>query len=451
MFRAITIAVLAVALLGTGIFAYQEHQEKEALAISHENNYQRAFHQLSYHMDQLEDELGASLATNGSSHFTGSLAEVWRISSLAHNEMGELPLDDSVNETGEYLANVAEFTYETAIRDRNDEPLTDEEYEKLEHFYEQAGEMKHDLRTVQAQALSNDIRWSDVEDDLINEREPAEGTMVHSLKTIDNKAKGFSENNWNDDSQFEKDVNKRLVKTLKGKQEVSEEDAKDRARAFLGLPENTDANVEPLGEGVPYEGYQITIEDPDGERNYMIDMTKKGGLPLWMMQSRTITEPKISLNEASEIAKEFLEDNGIENVQLVDGKQYDTMGVFEFVPLADDVRLYPDGLLLEVALDDGDVIGFKGSNYFANHRERHDLSPDLTLEEALDEIHPNVQSREEHLAVIENQSGEEVLVYEIYGTMNNDTYRVYINANNGFEEDVKRMQAAEPVYDVDVM
>ncbi|WP_052366029.1 PepSY1/2 domain-containing protein [Geomicrobium sp. JCM 19055] len=186
MFRAITIAVLSVALLGTGIFAYQTHQEKEALAISHENNYQRAFHQLSYHMDQLEDELGASLATNGVSQFSGSLAEVWRISSLAHNEMGELPLGMiPAKETDQYLANVAEFSYETAVRDRGEEPLTDEEYDKLENFYSQAKEIKHDLRTVQAQALNNDFRWSDVERDLMSEQNPGEGRWFrHSNRLI---------------------------------------------------------------------------------------------------------------------------------------------------------------------------------------------------------------------------------------------------------------------------
>ncbi|MBM7633551.1 germination protein YpeB [Geomicrobium sediminis] len=452
MFRAITIAVLSVALLGTGIFAYQTHQEKEALAISHENNYQRAFHQLSYHMDQLEDELGASLATNGASQFSGSLAEVWRISSLAHNEMGELPLGMiPAKETDQYLANVAEFSYETAVRDREEEPLTDEEYDKLENFYSQAKEIKHDLRTVQAQALNNDFRWSDVERELMSEQNPGEGTMVSSFKSIDQKAKGFSENNWNDDAGFSLDVNKRLAKVVKDKEELSEEEIIKKAKAFLDLPTTVDAKAEKLGEGMPYKGYQVVIEDSDGERNYMIDMTERGGLPVWALQSRDITEPKIGLNEASERAKEFLEDKGITDVQLVDSKQYDTIGTFQFVPVKDDVRLYPDALIVEIALDDGDLVGFKGANYFANHRERHDLSPVLTLDDALDELHPNLKSREEHLAVIENQNGDEVLTYEIFATMNGDTYRIYLNADTGLEEEVKRMQEAEPVYDVDVI
>ncbi|AXF54866.1 germination protein YpeB [Salicibibacter kimchii] len=447
MFRAILIAVLSVALIGTGVFAYNEHQEKEALAISHENNYQRAFHQLAFHLDHMQDELGASLATNGLSNMTGSMAEVWRISSLAHSEMGELPMGlVPINKTEEYLSNVADFTHDVAIRDRADEPLTDDEYERLETFYEQAGEISADLRGVQADVLANDIRWTDIETELVANTDPGEGTAIDGIQQIDEKAKGFGENNWNDDTGFPVDVEERLANVVEDKEEFDEEEAVERAREFLNVADDTNAEISRLGEGIAYEGYKIYIEDPDGESNYAMDMTVRGGLPTWVMQDRPITETNISLNEASEIAADFLDERGFDDVELVDGKQYDSIGTFQFVPTANDARLYPDAIIMKVALDDGDIVGYKGTEYLANHRERHDLDPELELEEALDEVHENLEVREEHLAVIENQNGEEVLTYELYGTMNDDTYQLFINANDGVEEDVKRMQGAEPVY-----
>ncbi|QQK75994.1 germination protein YpeB [Salicibibacter cibarius] len=448
MFRAILIAVLSVALIGTGVFAYNEHQEKEALAISHENNYQKAFHQLAFHLDHMQDELGASLATNGVANMNGSMAEVWRISSLAHSDMGDLPMGlVPIDKTEEYLSNVADFTHDVAIRDRAEEPLTDDEYEQLETFYEQAGELSGDLRTVQANVLADDIRWRDIETELVANTDPGEGTAIDGIQQIDEKAKGFGENNWNDDTGFPVDAEERLANVVEDKEKFDEEEAVERAREFLNVPDDTNADISRLGEGIPYEGYKIYIEDPDGESNYAMDMTLRGGLPTWVMQDRPITETNISLNEASEIAADFLDERGFDDVELVDGKQYDSIGTFQFVPTANDARLYPDAIIMKVALDDGDVVGYKGADYLANHRERHDLDPELSLEEALDEVHENLEVREEHLAVIENQSGEEVLTYELYGTMNDDTYQLFINANDGTEEDVKRMQGAEPVYD----
>ncbi|SDI29374.1 germination protein YpeB [Natribacillus halophilus] len=448
MIRAITIAVLSVALIGTGVFAYNEHQEKEDLAMSHENNYQKAFNQLAFDLDQMQDELGASLAMNGNDNMTGSLAEVWRISSSARSDMGGLPLGlVPVGETEQYLTNVAEFTHDVAIRDRAEEPLTDDEYEQLETYYEQAGEMAHDLRAVQANTLSNDIRWTDIEAELVNNTDPGEGTAIDGIQGVDEKAKGFSENNWNDDAGFPGDVNERIANVVEDKDAFDEEEAVERARDFMNLPDDAEAQVESLGEGVPFEGYHIAIQDPEGEGNYMMDMTVNGGLPIWAMQDRPLNDVNISLNEASEIAADFLESKGFEDLELVDSKQYNSTGTFQFAPTINDVRLYPDAILMEVALDDGDVVSYKGADYVANHRERHDVEPELDLEEIEDEVHENLEVREEHLAVIENQEGEEQLVYELYGTMNDDTYRLYMNAEDGKEEEVKRMQGAEPVYD----
>ena len=45
-----------------------------------------------------------------------------------------------------------------------------------------------------------------------------------------------------------------------------------------------------------------------------------------------------------------------------------------------------------------------------------------------------------------NDIGEEVLCYEFIGTMDHDTYRVYINAADGTEEKVEKLQNTEPDY-----
>ncbi|WP_374701717.1 hypothetical protein, partial [Bacillus wiedmannii] len=41
----------------------------------------------------------------------------------------------------------------------------------------------------------------------------------------------------------------------------------------------------------------------------------------------------------------------------------------------------------------------------------------------------------------------EVLCYEFVGTLRKDTYQIFINANSGAEEKVKKMQAVEKIYD----
>src|SRR5699024_1444859 len=147
MFRWILIVVLAVVNIATGIWGYQEHQEKNAILIQAENDYQRAFHELTYHMDLLNNELGSALAMNSSRGLSPQLADIWRISSDALSNVGQLPLGLlPFNKTEEFLSNISDFTYRTAVRDLDDEPLSEEETKLLESLYEQSGEIKNELR-----------------------------------------------------------------------------------------------------------------------------------------------------------------------------------------------------------------------------------------------------------------------------------------------------------------
>lgn len=134
MLRGLLIGLLTVALIGTGYWGYKEHQEKNAVLIHAENNYQRAFHDLTYQVDLLHDKIGETLAMNSRKSLSPALAEVWRITSEAHNDVGQLPLTLlPFNKTEEFLSNIGKFSYQTAVRDLNKDPLTDQEYETLKN------------------------------------------------------------------------------------------------------------------------------------------------------------------------------------------------------------------------------------------------------------------------------------------------------------------------------
>ena len=53
MVRNFVIGLLAIAVVATGIWGFQEREEKAVLKITAENNYQRAFHELAFHIDQI--------------------------------------------------------------------------------------------------------------------------------------------------------------------------------------------------------------------------------------------------------------------------------------------------------------------------------------------------------------------------------------------------------------
>ncbi|MDV2884305.1 germination protein YpeB [Alkalihalophilus pseudofirmus] len=450
MIRNIIIGLLAVAVIALGYWGFQEQEQKQVLSINAENNYQRAFHDLTFHLDQIEDELGATLAMNTRRQLTPALAEVWRITSLAQAELGQLPLNSlQLGKTEEFLYKIGKFSYQTSIRDLDKEPLTDKEYETLNKLYDHSHEIREEMREAQAYVLKNGQRWLDIDKELqaATTEEPSDNLVVNNFEVMNKNIEGYSEVEWGAGLTSIEDLNGELKRALSGKKKVSKEEAQDIARNYLDLSDRAAVHVADTGKGLVYPAYSLVIDDPDHETNYYMDMSVEGGHPIWFLQERQISDQNISLNDASNKAQKFLNENGMENMQLIDSKQYDSIGMFEFVYLDNNVRVYTDAVMTEVALDDGSIISYEAKDYLINHKERDIKEPKLTLEEAETSVNPNVSVMEDHLAIIENDLGDEVLCYEFIGTIKDDTYRIFINADDGEEEKVDRLERAERVYD----
>ncbi|MBM4762145.1 germination protein YpeB [Bacillus sp. B15-48] len=446
MLRGILITILTIGIAGTAVWGYQEHQEKNAILQNAENNYQRAFHDLTFQMDLLNDKIGTSLAMSSRSSLSPALAEVWKITSTAHSDVGQLPLTlVPFNKTEEFLANVGNFAYKTAIRDLDDEPLTNEEYETLQSLYEESAKIQNDLRKVQHMVLKNHLTWMDVELALATEGAPADNTIIDGFKTVEKTVESYSETKFGAGmvSLKKKDEN---FKYLKGK-EIDQNEALEIAKKWASPGDRVEERITENGEGSNYGFFSVDLEDKKNKVHSTMDITKKGGYPIWFLVSRDVDKQSISLNEASEKAIQFLKEHDFEDLDLFESAQYDNMGVFTFVGTKDDVRIYPDAIRVKVALDNGDVIGFSAADYLKSHHEREVAEPVLTASDAKKKVNPNVEIMEERLGVILNDLSEEVLCHEFIGVLGNDTYRIYINAENGVEEKVEKLHNAEQIYE----
>lgn len=443
MFRGLLIAFLTIALIGTGYWGYKEHQEKNAVLIQAENNYQRAFHDLTYQIDQLHDKIGSTLAMNSRKSLSPALAEVWRISSEAHSDVGQLPLTLlPFNKTEEFLSNIGQFSYQTAVRDLTKNPLSKQEYNTLKKLYQDAAEIQNELRKVQHLVLENNLRWMDVELALASGQKQMDNTIIDGLKTVEKNAEEYSESNFG--TTFTAMKKRNNFDHLEGNT-ISREEAKKISLRFA--PKNVDRiEITENGKGASFGFYSITMHDRENQHDLYMDITKKGGYPIYLLHNREIQEQKISLNEASNKAVQFLKKQGMRDLELFESSQYDNIGVFTFVTNIDNVRIYPDSIRIKVALDNGEVIGYSARDYLAANKKRTIPKPAISKEEAQKQINPNVQIQESRLAVIANDLGHEVLCYEFLGTMNEDTYRIFVNALDGTEEKVEKLKNAEPIY-----
>lgn len=444
MLRTILIVFLSIGLIGTVYWGYKEHEEKNALLIHAENNYQRSFHELSYHMDLLHDQIGTSLAMNSGEKLSPQFVEIWRITSEALTNVSQLPLSlIPIVKTEEFLSDIGSFTYRTAIRNLDDDPLNDEEMDTLHDLYGQAANIKDELRQMQHQVLANNLRWMDVELALATQDEPMDSTIIDGFNSVEDHVDQFT--NEREGMPFLQKVSqKNSYQSVTGKQK-SEEDIRKFSKKLFEIDDEINMNISKSGDGADIPIYSVFYED--GKRVYM-DITERGAHPISVLVERNIEKAKISLNDGLIEAENYLKQFGYENMGVLQSQQFDDIGVYTFLNIEDDVRIYPDAIVVKIALDNGDIMGLNAKEYVLNHHERNIGKPELTSEEAREEVNQSVQIHDEHLSIIENDLNEEVLTYEFLGEMNDETYRIFINAETGIEEKVEKLTNTEMNFDI---
>jgi spore germination protein len=443
MVRWILVAILAIGIAGTAFWGYQEHQEKNSVLIQAENTYQRSFHELSYNIDLLHDKIGTTLAMNSKQRLSPQMVDIWRITSDALSNVGQLPLGLlPFNKTEEFLSNIGDFTYRTAVRDLDSNPLSDKEKDSLEDLYKQSGEIKDELRQVQHIALKNNLRWMDVQLALANQDEQVDNTIIDGLKTVEKTVDGYSETN-KDSGVLGTSANNHPFKHLTGNK-INKSEALKKGKSLMNVKNNNNISVTKSGDGSDIPLYSISYRN--GDENAYMDMTEQGGHPITLLVDRPVQEKKISLNEGQEKAKAYLDGLDFDNMTIYQSDEFDNIGVYSFLYNQDGVRVHTDAIEVKVALDNGDILGLTARNYFMNHTDRDIPKPKISKEEASDRVNPDVKIQEDFLAIIDNDLGEEVLAYEFLGTLDNETYRIFINAMDGKEEKVEKLGGTEINY-----
>lgn len=446
MIRSLIIGVLSVALVGISYWGYKEHEEKNAILIHAENNYQRAFHELTYQMDLLHDKIGTSMAMNSTERISPQFVDIWKLSSLASSNVSQLPLSLLPFEhTQEFLSSIGDFTYKTSIRNLDDDPLTEKELKTLNHYYDQAAQIKDELRQAQHTALDNNLRWMDVELALVTNDE-TKNSIISGFKTVEDNIGEFADgkdgfdimNTGTKPTEF-----KYITGDMKTEEEVLQ-----FSKEIFDMKDETAIQINKSGEASLLPNYNVMYQEED--LNVFMDISEQGAHPVTILINRPILAQKLNLNDGLIEAENYLKKFGYEDMAVLESKQFDNIGVYTFLYTQDDVRVFADKAVVKVALDNGEILGLNARDYLQNHHKRDLPDKKLSIEEAKEFVNKNVEIQEQHIAVIENNIAEEVLVYEFLGVLQEETYRIFINAENGNEERVEKLTDTEMNFDANI-
>ncbi|HZG75067.1 MAG TPA: germination protein YpeB [Paenibacillus sp.] len=438
---AVLFPIVAVLLVGAGLWGYQEHQEKNRILVKAENQYQRAFHDLSYHMDQLHEELGNTLAVSSESNFhRKGLINMWRLTSQAQSEVNQLPLTlMPFHETEELLANISKFSYKTAVRDLQKQPLTDAEMKVLTELYESSKEIKNDLRKVQESVINNHLQWMDVEMLLASGAENYDNDIIDGFQLMNKRVTENGDIDWGPTMTA---MNRRMSMQSVGGPPITAEDAKRKAADFLGLKDVTGMKAVENGADTDFSTYTVSVPTQN-ETSRQIEFTKAGGKLVYFLTERTVAEKIVDIPGAVEAGTEFLKEHGYDGMRAVSYDEYNNVASIIFARVVNGVTVYPEKVTVKVALDDAEVTGLSAAELLLHPTTEKIAEPAMSEADARKGLNPNFKVRDASLAIIRNDLDEEVLCYEFLGSINGGDYRIYFNADNGAEEKIERIRDSD--------
>ncbi|MCD8375877.1 MAG: germination protein YpeB [Oscillospiraceae bacterium] len=229
------------------------------------------------------------------------------------------------------------------------------------------------------------------------------------------------------DGPFSEHLSRRIPLALEGLEEVTQEQALERAAAFLGCQPQ---EVTPAGQGA---GALPTWALRAG--NAYVEVTRQGGQVLELLNARSVGEAAVSTVQAVAAAKAFLEERGFSSMKESYHIRQDNVLTLHFAPMQGDVLCYPDLIKVSVALDNGEIVGFESHGWVMNHTRRALETPQISREEAQTAVSPQLEVLSHQLALIPTAGESEVLCHEFKCRTQQDAHvLVYVNAATGNEE-----------------
>ena len=429
MLSIIGIFLLVIVILG--VILYRSRTEAKQVS---ENSYNMAFYELVDYVGNVETYLAKSLISTTPEHGVETLTNLWREANMAQTYLSRLPIEtQELENTQKFLNQVSDYSYSLSRKNIYDESLTQDDLNNLKELHTYSLELENTLNQLSEDINSGRIKWGELAN---------KGTQAFAQEVSTTEDNGFSnlEENFHEysgliyDGAFSEHLTSQEKKGLTG-EDIDEETAKQKAEEFYEKGNIKGINSLGFSENATIPAYSFTIVNNDDE-NISISISKKGGHIIYMNYNRDVTAEILSNEEADSKGKEYLEKRGYTNMKETYYLKQEGIMTINYAYVQDGVVMYPDLIKVKVALDNGDILGVETTGYLNNHTVRDISNVKITKEEAKKTLNSQLNIESEGMALIPTEWQTEILCYEFKGKVDDTEFLVYINAENGREEDI---------------
>lgn len=209
-------------------------------------------------------------------------------------------------------------------------------------------------------------------------------------------------------------------------EEITQNEAEQYLKDTVFSNQGTDISFDRTTDG-NIATYDFTIKTDS--QTFFAQVSKRGGLLMSLSAYAEGSDPILSAEQAQEIAKNFVNNIGFENMRPVWREQKQNVLYVNLAPVVNDVVYYPDLVKVKVDLTSQNIIGLEAQNYALNHVDRlPQFNTTLTEAESLLGFDYEIISTRK--AVIRLDSGKEVACYEMYVERIDGNFFYYVDANS---------------------
>lgn len=430
MLSVICILLIIVGILGAILYKKQREYRQAS-----ENSYNMAFFELVDYVQNVETYLAKSLISSTPEHGAETLTNLWREANLAQAYLSRLPIESQeLASTEKFLNQVSDYSYSLSRKNIYNEKLTQDDLNNLKELHSYSVDLENTLNQLSEDLNSGRFKWGELTE---------KGTVAFAQEVDNISKESFSnlEENFHEyagliyDGAYSEHLTSSEPKGLTG-DDIDENKAKEIAENFVGKNNIKETNNLGYSENATIPAYDFSITNNE-DLNINISVSKKGGHIVYMNTNREVNTEIISQEEANQKGKDFLTSKGFPNMKETYFLKQEGIVTINYAYMQDNVIMYPDLIKVKVALDNGEILGIETTGYLNNHIENRNISNiKITEEEAKKDLNTDLEIISSGLAVIPTEWKSEILCYEFKGKVDDREFLVYINTENGREEDI---------------
>lgn len=426
--------VLALFLVAFSCAVRNKKSYKD-VSLKLENTYIEAIESLASSTDNINTTLKKGIYAGSPKMLSELSSKLWHDSSIAKSALSQLPMgDNQLEKTNKFLSQVGNYAVSISEKASNGEGLSLEEYTNLAALSNFSDELKTEMWELETKIQSGQIKLNEVYSDMNSYDESKPPQVYEGFTSMEEGFENYPTLIY--DGPFSDHITQKQPLMIQGKVAVSQEQAIATAAKACNVDSQM-LNAE-ADENSTMPSFRF------GGENTTVSVTKAGGLLSYMLKSRKIGEPTLSVNDALSTANIYLQSLEINNMITTYYETYGDICTINFAGALGDKTVYTDLIKVSVALDNGEILGFDARGYIVNHFEREDTPPSKTVDEAKEVISPLLTINKSKLAIIPSKGLDEVLAYEFNCTSRNGTnVLVYVNADTLEEEQILLLYITE--------